>query len=99
MCVISVVSHAGGAGVWFGLAVFVIVMVSSLVTYGRYLSCGLVAAKSFVLSRWSNFYISRPSKFARRVIGYWWLLWGGGAAAEDRVWGRVREGGVDRFEE
>ena len=51
MCVISVVSHAGGAGVWFGLAVFVIVMVSSLVTYGRYLSCGLVAAKSFVFPR------------------------------------------------
>ena len=53
MCVISVVSvvsHAGAAGVGFGLAVFVIVIVSS-VTYGGYLSFGLVAAKSFVLSR------------------------------------------------
>ena len=49
--VVSVVSHWVAAGVWFGLAVFVIVMVSSLVTYGRYLSCGLVAAKSFVFPR------------------------------------------------
>ena len=54
MCVISAVSavsHAAvAAGVRFGVGVSVIVMVSSWLPRPA-LSCGLVAAKSFVLSR------------------------------------------------